>query len=140
MPPVGCSSSPSWWSGARWGAAARVSAGPRRVCSLAVVMDWSNSLSPIRKALRRLRARSAPIGGETVVCCAKMGLSLFDELLSGRRDVILFAFDLLEFDGAERQSFVPKDGTARQSGRRLERLRKAGRLAGVGGNSLRSGN
>ena len=41
--------------------------------------------------------------GEAVVLCPKTGLSLFEELHSGRRDrdVILYAFDLLELDGAD---------------------------------------
>jgi bifunctional non-homologous end joining protein LigD len=43
------------------------------------------------------------IDGEAVVLCHKTGLSLFDELHSGRRDrdVILYAFDLIELDGAD---------------------------------------
>jgi ATP-dependent DNA ligase len=50
-----------------------------------------------------LRARLATIDCEAVVCCPKTGLTLFDELHSGHRDrdVILFAFDLLELDGAD---------------------------------------
>lgn len=57
----------------------------------------------IREALTSLKARSAMIDGEAVVLCHKTGLSLFDELHSGRRDrdVIFYAFDLLELDGAD---------------------------------------
>jgi bifunctional non-homologous end joining protein LigD len=48
-----------------------------------------------------LKATSATIDGEAVVLCPKTGLSLFDELHSGRRnhDVILYAFDLIELNG-----------------------------------------
>ena len=48
-----------------------------------------------------MRARSATIDGEAVILCPKTGLSLFDELHSGRRDrdVILYAFDLIELKG-----------------------------------------
>jgi bifunctional non-homologous end joining protein LigD len=65
--------------------------------------DWSERFPRIREALASLRARSATIDGEAVVLCSKTGLSLFDDLHSGRRDrdVILYAFDLLELDGAD---------------------------------------
>jgi bifunctional non-homologous end joining protein LigD len=63
--------------------------------------DWSDRYPRISEALASLRARSATIDGEAVVLCPKTGLSLFDELHSGRRDrdVILYAFDLLELNG-----------------------------------------
>ena len=46
------------------------------------------------------------IDGEAVVLCAKTGHSLFDELHSGRRDrdVILYAFDLIELSGKDERS------------------------------------
>jgi bifunctional non-homologous end joining protein LigD len=63
--------------------------------------DWSDRFPRIREAMTSLRARSATIDGEAVVLCPKTGLSLFDELHSGRRDhdVILYAFDLIELNG-----------------------------------------
>ena len=69
--------------------------------------DWSERFPRIREALASLRARSATIDGEAVVLCHKTGLSLFHELHSGRRDrdVILYAFDLVELDGADLRPF-----------------------------------
>jgi bifunctional non-homologous end joining protein LigD len=63
--------------------------------------DWSDRFPRISEALASLKATSATIDGEAVVLCPKTGLSLFDELHSGRRnhDVILYAFDLLELNG-----------------------------------------
>ena len=63
--------------------------------------DWSDRFPRIREALASLRATSATIDGEAVVLCPKTGLSLFDDLHSGRRnhDVILYAFDLIELNG-----------------------------------------
>jgi bifunctional non-homologous end joining protein LigD len=63
--------------------------------------NWSDRYPRIGKALACLRARSATIDGEAVVLCPKTELSLFDELHSGRRDrdVILYAFDLIELNG-----------------------------------------
>ena len=60
--------------------------------------DWSDRFPRIGEALASLKATSATIDGEAVVLCPKTGLSLFDELHSGRRDrdVILYAFDLIE--------------------------------------------
>ena len=64
--------------------------------------EWSDRFPCIGEALASLRARSATIDGEAVVLCPKTRLSLFDELHSGRRnhDAILYAFDLIEADGA----------------------------------------
>ena len=63
--------------------------------------DWSDRFPRISEALASLKATSATIDGEAVVLCPKTGLSLFDELHSGRRDrdVILYAFDLIELNG-----------------------------------------
>jgi bifunctional non-homologous end joining protein LigD len=63
--------------------------------------DWSGRFPRIAEALASLKAISATIDGEAVVLCPKTGLSLFDELHSGRRnhDVILYAFDLIELNG-----------------------------------------
>ena len=65
--------------------------------------DWTERFPRIRAALAVLRARSATIDGEAVVCCPKTGLSLFDRLHSGRHDgeVVLYAFDLLELNGLD---------------------------------------
>jgi bifunctional non-homologous end joining protein LigD len=65
--------------------------------------DWTERFPRIRAALAVLRARSATMDGEAVVCCPKTGLSLFDRLHSGRHDgaVILYAFDLLELNGLD---------------------------------------
>ena len=67
--------------------------------------EWSDRFPRISEALASLRARSATIDGEAVVLCSKTGLSLFDELHSGRRDrdVILYAFDLLELNGKDQR-------------------------------------
>ena len=63
--------------------------------------DWSDRFPRIGEALASLKATSATIDGEAVVLCPKTGLSLFGELHSGRRDrdVILYAFDLIELNG-----------------------------------------
>jgi bifunctional non-homologous end joining protein LigD len=63
--------------------------------------EWSDRFPRISEALASLRARSATIDGEAVVLCPNTGLSLFDELHSGRRDrdVIMYAFDLIELNG-----------------------------------------
>lgn len=63
--------------------------------------EWSSRFPRIGEALASLKVRSVTIDGEAVVLCPKTGLSLFDELHSGRRndDVILYAFDLLELNG-----------------------------------------
>ena len=68
--------------------------------------EWPDRFPRIGEALASLRARSAAIDGEAVVLCHKTGLSLFDELHSGRhdRDVILYAFDLLELNGKDHRS------------------------------------
>jgi hypothetical protein len=72
-------------------------------CSPAAATGWTEQFPRIREALAALRARSATIDGEAVVCCPKTGLSLFDLLHSGRhdREVILYAFDLLELNGKD---------------------------------------
>jgi bifunctional non-homologous end joining protein LigD len=50
-----------------------------------------------------------------VVLCPKTGLSLFDELHSGRRDrdVILYAFDLLELNGKDQRALPLEERKAR---------------------------
>ena len=63
--------------------------------------DWTDRFQRIRQALAWLKARSLTIDGEAVVLCPKTGLSLFDRFHSGRhdREVILYAFDLIELNG-----------------------------------------
>lgn len=62
-----------------------------------------------------LTAQSAAIDGEAVVLCPKTGLSLFDDLHSGRRDqdVILYAFDLLELNGKDQRDMALEERKAR---------------------------
>jgi bifunctional non-homologous end joining protein LigD len=80
----------------------------------------------IAKAVAALRAKSATIDGEAVVCDAN-GLSVFDELHSRRRDdrVILYAFDLPGLDGEDLRSQALLTRKAR-----LEKLLAASR-AGI---------
>ena len=63
--------------------------------------EWSDRFHRISEALASLRTRSVRIDGEAVVLCPKPGLWLFDQLHSCRRDrdVNLYVFDLLEFNG-----------------------------------------
>ena len=53
--------------------------------------------------------------GEAVVLCPKTGLSLFDRLHSGRhdREVILYAFDLLELNGEDLRTLPLEQRKAR---------------------------
>lgn len=77
--------------------------------------DWSERFPRIHEALASLKARSATIDGEAVVLCPKTGLSLFDDLHSGRRDrdVILYAFDLLELNGKDQRDFALEERKSR---------------------------
>jgi bifunctional non-homologous end joining protein LigD len=78
-------------------------------------MDWSDRFPRIGEALASLKATSATIDGEAVVLCPTTGLSLFDELHSGRRDqdVTMYAFDLLELNGKDQRSLPPEERKAR---------------------------
>jgi ATP-dependent DNA ligase len=64
--------------------------------------DWTERYPRIREALAGLRAASATIDGEAVFC-GPDGVAVFDRLHSRAHDgeVILYAFDLLELDGAD---------------------------------------
>jgi bifunctional non-homologous end joining protein LigD len=68
----------------------------------------------IVEAVNRLKARSCLIDGEAVVC-DEHGLAVFERLRyqRGGRDVFLFAFDLLELDGADlrREPFETRKAT-----------------------------
>ena len=55
----------------------------RSIVRAACGHDWTERFPHIREALAALRARSATIDGEAVVCCPETGLSLFDRLHSG---------------------------------------------------------
>jgi bifunctional non-homologous end joining protein LigD len=65
--------------------------------------DWTERYPLVAKAIGTLKARSLTIDGEIAVCDGK-GLAVFDLLRHGPRikhDAVLFAFDLLEFDGRD---------------------------------------
>jgi bifunctional non-homologous end joining protein LigD len=64
--------------------------------------DWADRYPAIVEAVNQLKARSCLIDGEAVVCDAN-GLTVFERLRYRRddRSVFLFAFDLLELDGAD---------------------------------------
>jgi bifunctional non-homologous end joining protein LigD len=64
--------------------------------------DWADRYPAIVEAVNRLKARSCLIDGEAVVC-DEHGLAVFEQLRRkwpGER-VFLYAFDLLELDGAD---------------------------------------
>jgi ATP-dependent DNA ligase len=91
----------------------------RSIVRAACGHDWTERFPHIREALAALRARSATIDGEAVVCCPETGLSLFDRLHSGRhdREVILYGFDLLELNGSAPRSKSARRGSATSSRR-----------------------
>jgi len=64
--------------------------------------DWSTRYPLIVEAVNRLRVRSCLIDGE-VVACDDHGLAIFERLRYRRHDHVafLYAFDLLELDGAD---------------------------------------
>jgi bifunctional non-homologous end joining protein LigD len=64
--------------------------------------DWTERYPLIRAAVVALQTASAVVDGEAVWCDAG-GLAIFDKLHSRAYDhqVILYAFDLLEFDGED---------------------------------------
>jgi bifunctional non-homologous end joining protein LigD len=76
--------------------------------------DWADRYPAIVEAVKALRARSCLLDGEAVVCDAN-GLAVFERLRyqRGGRDVLLFAFDLLELDGADlrREPFETRKAT-----------------------------
>jgi len=63
--------------------------------------DWCERFPLIVAATSEFKVRSCMIDGEAV-CCDDNGLAVFEELRSQRNDdgVFLYAFDLLELDGA----------------------------------------
>ena len=64
--------------------------------------DWTDRYPTIASAAAKLRARSFTLDGEAVVCGLD-GVAVFDALHRRRQasDAILYAFDLLEFDGVD---------------------------------------
>jgi ATP-dependent DNA ligase len=64
--------------------------------------DWSHRFPLIVEAAGSLRVRSISIDGEAVVC-GNDGKPSFDVLRNRRHDasVFLYAFDLIELDGAD---------------------------------------
>ena len=64
--------------------------------------DWANRYPLIIEAVNHLKVRSCLIDGE-VVCCDERGLTIFATLRQRRNEAnaFLYAFDLLELDGAD---------------------------------------
>jgi bifunctional non-homologous end joining protein LigD len=88
--------------------------------------DFTERVPRIAQALGALRVRSATIDGEAVVC-RPVGVTDFDRLRAalarrGSQDAFLYAFDLIELDGADLR---PRPWTARREAL-VGLLRKAG--------------
>jgi bifunctional non-homologous end joining protein LigD len=64
--------------------------------------DWTQRCPLVAEAVNHLKVRSCLIDGE-VVCCDERGLAIFSTLRQRRSEAhaFLFAFDLLELDGAD---------------------------------------
>ena len=64
--------------------------------------DWTDRYPAIASAAAKLRAKSFTIDGEAVVAGAD-GVAVFDALHRRHKakDAMLYAFDLLEFNGAD---------------------------------------
>ena len=64
--------------------------------------DWADRYPLIVEAVNQLKARSCLIDGEAV-CCDENGLAVFERMRRKRegRHVFLYAFDLLELNGAD---------------------------------------
>ena len=64
--------------------------------------DWSDRYPLVVEAVNHLNVRSCLIDGE-VVCCDERGVARFDVLRRRRNEAtaFLYAFDLLELDGAD---------------------------------------
>jgi bifunctional non-homologous end joining protein LigD len=80
--------------------------------------DWTERYPRIVAAVSAIRTSSATIDGEAVYC-DDSGLAIFDMLHGRQHDasVLLYAFDLLEFDG---EDYRPQPLHARKA--RLEKL------------------
>src|SRR6187455_983033 len=79
--------------------------GTRVGCFTRGGFDWAERFPAIVAAASRIRAESFLIDGEAIVC-GPDGRADFDALRSRRRDrdVVLFAFDLLELKGEDWRS------------------------------------
>jgi bifunctional non-homologous end joining protein LigD len=64
--------------------------------------DWSDRFPLVVEAVNHLKVRSCLIDGE-VVCCNERGLAVFHVLRRRQNEAsaFLYAFDLLELDGAD---------------------------------------
>jgi bifunctional non-homologous end joining protein LigD len=64
--------------------------------------DWANRFPLIVEAVNHLRVRSVLIDGE-VVCCDERGMAVFQKRRRRQNEAnaFLYAFDLLELDGAD---------------------------------------
>jgi len=64
--------------------------------------DWSARFPVVVEAVNHLKVRSCLIDGE-VVCCDERGMAVFATLRQRRHEAtaFLYAFDLLELDGAD---------------------------------------
>jgi bifunctional non-homologous end joining protein LigD len=89
--------------------------------------DWTARLSAIAAAAERIKAESFTIDGEAVVL-GPDGLSRFEELQreTAAHAAILYAFDLIEYDGEDLRKLPFLDGKAALA--RLLRITKAGIL------------
>jgi bifunctional non-homologous end joining protein LigD len=76
--------------------------------------DWTARYPAIAVTASKLRARSFTLDGEAVVC-GPDGVALFDALHQRWKapDALLYAFDLLEFDGADLRSLPLDERKAR---------------------------
>jgi bifunctional non-homologous end joining protein LigD len=64
--------------------------------------DWTTRFPLVVEAVNHLKVRSCLIDGEAV-CCDERGLAIFEKLRERRNepDAFLYAFDLLELNGAD---------------------------------------
>jgi hypothetical protein len=71
--------------------------------------DWTARLESIAAAAQRIKAKSFTIDGEAVVV-GPDGLSRFEELsrCESARTAILYGFDLVEHDGEDLRSPIPR--------------------------------
>ena len=76
--------------------------------------NWTDRYPAIATAAAKLRARSFTLDGEAVVC-GPDGVAVFDALHRRHKasDAILYAFDLLELDGADLRPLPLSDRKAK---------------------------
>lgn len=87
--------------------------------------DWTKRFPAVVYAAKKLKAFSCHLDGEGVVC-NEAGLAVFDRLHSKANDelVFLYAFDLLELDGADLRGAALE--TRKRALRQLLGRRRAG--------------